>query len=88
MPGARLRGVVSAPGWRIAERFAQSWRNLPAADAKKPQRERRVGGLELQVLASGTWDAPASLFLTSLQSGDSYLFNCGEGLQRFCQSTG
>ena len=55
---------------------------------KKPQRERRVGGLELQVLASGTWDAPASLFLTSLQSGDSYLFNCGEGLQRFCQEHG
>ena len=90
VPGASLDrfGSTPPPTLNRGALCRRRWRNLPLTMPKKTQRERRVGGLELQVLASGTWDAPASLFLTSLQSGDSYLFNCGEGLQRFCQEHG
>ena len=62
------------------------WRAVGrSAEYHTAGRGSKVGCIHVQVLASGTWDAPPGLLLTCERTNSlGYLINCGEGTHKFC----
>ena len=88
-PGSRATAQETRPPAHTPSRYATQRVRGEGAMPKalsRPSTSHQGCSIYLQALASGSWDAPAGLLLFVESGGSpcSYLFNCGEGTQRFC----